>query len=199
LIDNHVRAFVPRFTGPLIRLYQRLGLTPNQLTLAALFVSLAASGLIVAGHFWLAILTWWLGRLLDGTDGVYARASGKTSLFGAHIDILADMASYSMVILALNWTFAEYQSCWMAVLFLYILCITGALSLGALEKERGVAAKDNRGLRLGAGIAEGGETGIAYTIFLLWPGALPYTLYLWLLVLAVTVVSRLLLAAHILR
>ena len=54
--------------------------------------------------------------------------------------------------------------------------------------------RDDRGLRLGAGLAEGGETGIAYTLFLLFPAHLDWLTGIWIGVLVVTVVARTLLA-----
>ena len=76
--------------------------------------------------------------------------------------------------------------------------IASALALGNLESQRALPPRDDRGLRLGAGLAEGGETGIAYTVFLLVPGLLPVTTWLWVGVLATTVVARTLLARRLL-
>ena len=75
-------------------------------------------------------------------------------------------------------------------MFFYVLCITGALSLGSLEASRKLPPRDNRGLRLAAGLAEGGETGIAYTLFLLFPDYVKPLLWMWIGVLLVTVVAR---------
>jgi phosphatidylglycerophosphate synthase len=199
MIDNHFRNILPNFTRPLISAYRILRLTPNQLTVLAFLISLAAACAIIADHLIAAMILWWLGRLLDGTDGTYARATARTSTFGAHLDILLDMASYSVMVLALDQRFVLLHTCWMLILALYVLCITGALSLGSLEQTLGRPAQDNRGLRLGAGLAEGGETGIAYSIFLILPDFLNVTARLWIIILAITVVSRLILAARILK
>ena len=75
---------------------------------------------------------------------------------------------------------------WLWIEFFYVLCITSALALGMQEANREIPARDDRGLRLGAGLAEAGETGIAYTLFLLFPSALPWLASLWIVVLAVT-------------
>lgn len=198
MIDGPFRSLLPRFTKPIIRAYSRLGVTPNQLTALAFAVSGLSAWLILQQQFLAAVGVWWLGRLLDGTDGIYARATQQTSLLGAHLDIVSDMASYSLMILAMSSVFREQQPLWIAIMFCYVLCITGALSLGILEKEKGIAVNDNRGLRLAAGFAEGGETGIAYTVFLLWPQYLTFTLWIWLAILLLTVVTRLILATRIL-
>ena len=88
----------------------------------------------------------------------------------------------------------ELYGRWLAMLFLYVLCISTALALGMQEAKRSLPPRDNRGLRLGAGLAEGGETGIAYTIFLLFPTHLALSTAIWLGILIVTVVARSLLA-----
>jgi hypothetical protein len=85
------------------------------------------------------------------------------------------------------------------MLFLYILCITSALALGSQEEHLALPPRDDRGLRLGAGLAEGGETGIAYSIFLMFPEQLAWTTTIWVAVLALTVWLRTLLAFRILR
>lgn len=196
MIDNVFRSHLPKFTARLISLYKFLRLTPNQITLIALSLACASAFLIVQGLYALAILVWWLGRLLDGTDGIYARATNQASLFGAYLDIICDMASYSVMILAFGISFREYQILWLVIMFLYVLCITGALALGTLEIKSLTSPHDNRGLRLAAGLAEGGETGIAYTIFLLFPSQLKILIWIWIIILIVTVISRTVLAFY---
>jgi len=199
MIDNAFRAILPRFVGPILSLYGRLGWTPNHVTALGFGIALLASA-AVATHFWWAALgLWWLSRLADGTDGVYARASGQESDFGAYFDIVLDMAAYGAMVLAFAIAAPAYQAQWMAMLFLYILCIATALSLGAQEAKRAVEPRDNRGLRLGAGLAEGGETGIAYSLFLLFPSYLETSTTIWVVILAVTVIARSFLAYRILR
>ena len=199
MIDDAFRAILPRFAGPILSLYGRLGWTPNHVTALGFGIALLASA-AVATHFWWAALgLWWLSRLADGTDGVYARASGQESEFGAYFDIVLDMASYGAMVLAFAVAAPAYQAQWMAMLFLYILCIATALSLGAQEAKRSVEPRDNRGLRLGAGLAEGGETGIAYSLFLLFPSYLATSTTIWVVILAVTVIARSFLAYRILR
>jgi hypothetical protein len=67
------------------------------------------------------------------------------------------------------------------------------------EAKQAIAPRDNRGLRLGAGLAEGGETGIAYSIFLLFPDFLEVSTTIWVGILIITVVARSFLAFRTLR
>jgi phosphatidylglycerophosphate synthase len=150
----------------------------------------------VALDFWgLAFAFWWLSRLADGTDGLWARQSGLESDFGAYLDIVLDMAAYGAMVLGFAYPAPEFHLWWMAMLFLYVVCIASALALGMQEAKQGTTVpQEDRGLRLGAGLAEGGETGIAYSLFLLLPDYLWLSTGVWLAVLATTVLARTLLA-----
>jgi phosphatidylglycerophosphate synthase len=199
MIDNAFRAQLPRFAAPLLTLYTRLGMTPNHVTAVGFGIALLASGAVLLHWEWVALGLWWVSRLADGTDGILARATGQESDFGSYLDIVLDMAAYGAMVLAFAVALPEFQPQWMAMLFLYILCIASALALGMQEAKRERAPRDDRGLRLGAGLAEGGETGIAYTVFLLFPGVLIFTTSLWVVILAVTVVARTVLAYQLLQ
>jgi phosphatidylglycerophosphate synthase len=199
MIDNAFRSILPHFARPVLTLYAHLGWTPNHVTALAFVIALFASAAVAFHFWWLAFALWWLSRLADGTDGLYARESGQASDFGAYFDMVLDMAAYGSMVLGFAIAAPEFQARWMAMLFLYILCIASALSLGMQEARRAIAPRDNRGLRLGAGLAEGGETGIAYSIFLLFPGSLGISTTIWVGILIVTVIARTFLAYRTLR
>ncbi len=199
MIDNAFRARLPRYAGPLLALYARLSLTPDHVTILGFGLSLVASLAVAQGSFGVALVLWWVSRIADGTDGLYARRTGQTTRLGAYLDILLDMAAYGAMVLAFAHAMPALASEWMAMLFLYILCITSALALGAQEGDLPNRPRDDRGLRLGAGLAEGGETGIAYTVFLLFPEQIGWTARAWIAVLALTIVLRTVLARRILR
>jgi phosphatidylglycerophosphate synthase len=190
MIDNPFRRVLARYAGPLVRLYESAGLSPNMVTLAGCLLAVASALSIVWDWRLAALALWWLGRLLDGTDGIYARATGRASDFGAYLDILLDMTAYGVMILAFDHVHPELHGRWLAIAFLYILCITSALALGTHEKTRQIAPRDNRGLRLGEGLAEGGETGLAYSLFLLFPAHLDWLTWIWIAVLTTTVIAR---------
>ena len=199
MIDNAFREQLPRIAAPLIALYQSLGWTPNHVTVLGFVIALLASWAVALGHLWVALVLWWVSRLADGTDGLLARETGQESDFGAYFDIVLDMAAYGAMVLGFAVHFPAYVAHWMAMLFLYILCIASALALGMQEAKREFEPRDDRGLRLGAGLAEGGETGIAYSLFLLFPGALGVLATVWVVVLAVTVIARTALAYRSLK
>lgn len=178
----------------LIATYSALRLSPNAISLLGASFGVGAAMLIALDMPLLAIATWWLGRLFDGTNGIYARATGCATPFGAYLDICLDMFAYSMMVFGFAALHPELSPHWMLILFLYVLCITSAIALGSQEEQLDLAARDDRGLRLGAGLAEGGETGIAYTLFLLFPIWIEELSALWIAILITTVVARTLLA-----
>ncbi len=189
MIDGYARDLLPSLTRGLITCYRRIGVTPNQLTVLGFALAVLAAWLVSEGHALSAIAVWWLGRLIDGTDGILARATGKVSDFGGYLDITLDMAAYSLMVLGFHLWQPQFVVLWMVTLILYILAITSALSLGALERARGLDG-DNRSLKLAAGLAEGGETGISYTLMLLLPQYIKVLLPLWIAVLLFTFVAR---------
>jgi phosphatidylglycerophosphate synthase len=198
MIDGYARNLLPSLTRGLIAFYRWTGVTPNQLTVVGFVIAVAAAYLVSQGFAWSAIAVWWLGRLIDGTDGILARATGKTSDFGGYLDITLDMAAYSLMVLGFYVWQPQFVLGWMITLILYILAITSALSLGALERARGMDG-DNRSLKLAAGLAEGGETGIAYTLMLLWPRFIHALLTVWIAVLLFTFIARTWLAWRLLE
>lgn len=199
MIDDAFRAVVPRYAGPFVALYVRIGLSPNHVTFIGFALAILASFAVAQGQGWVALLLWWVSRIADGTDGHYARRTGQATPFGAYLDIVLDMAAYGAMVIGFAVAEPTLASRWIPMLFLYVLCITSALALGAQEERLAHRPRDDRGLRLGAGLAEGGETGIAYSVFLLFPDWLPVTTAIWVGVLALTVVLRTILAHRLLR
>jgi len=198
MIDDPFRKLLPRYSKKVVDFYQTLGLTPNHITLVGLAFAMFAAFLVSKGDYGAALLVWWLGRLADGTDGIYARQTGQATPFGAYLDIVCDMLSYSLMILAFAKVHPDLAFWWQLILFLYVLCITSALALGSLQEQGGAHSTDNRGLRLGAGLAEGGETGLAYSLFLIFPGFIKPLVLVWVGVLMTTVIARSLLAKALL-
>lgn len=109
------------------------------------------------------------------------------------------MTAYSAMI----WGFAvarpHFMSWWIAILILYVLCITSALALGALERREGLKRDDNRSLRLATGLAEGGETGIFYSLLLLFPATTSWLCPVWIGIMLITVAARTAVARQELR
>ncbi len=88
----------------------RFDIHPTLVTITDLGLAIVASTFVItqADHLhsgWapglVALLLWQLSYILDCADGQIARATGKTSSFGARVDVLVDFLVYAIVISAL--------------------------------------------------------------------------------------------------
>ncbi len=199
MIDNPFRQQLAKFSKAICIVYSALGLSPNGVTVLGFLVGTLSAISVGMGWNILAVCLWWISRFFDGTDGIYARQTQRVSAFGAYLDIVLDMAAYSLMVLGFAYSHPEFGVYWNVLLFFYVLCIASALALGSLERDTNVVSRDNRGLRLAAGLAEGGETGIFYTVILLFSGSMNIALPIWATILFITVASRSVVAARELR
>ena len=97
----------PRFQNllrPLVRRLHALGITANQVTVAALVLSLLVAGSVAlwAEQAWLFALIplWMLARMaLNAIDGMLAREFGQQSRLGAYLNELCDVVADSVLYL----------------------------------------------------------------------------------------------------
>ena len=197
MIDNPFRSLLPAYSRTLIQTYQALNLSPNFVTILGCVVGILSSVVTSQRFFLLGLGLWWLSRLFDGTDGIYARHIQNSTKFGAFLDINCDMLAYSSMILAFSCVWPEMFYFWLTTLALYILCISGALSLGSLRGK--MKNNKDRKLSLAAGLAEGGETGLYYSLILLLPAYVYQLTISWIGLLCLTVIARTLLAYQLLN
>ena len=153
--------FKPRFQGalrPLVRKCVSRGITPNHITLTALFGSLVA-GIALPGArtqplVLLVLPVWLLVRMaLNAMDGMAAREHGLQTPLGATLneigDVISDLALYlPLTVLAPNLH-------WPAIAFCLGATITefaGVLgqALGARRHYEGPMGKSDRALLVGA-------------------------------------------------
>ena len=91
-------------SGRLGRAVARTGLTPNALTLIGLFGMAGASTLAAYGKFWQAGIVMLAAALFDLLDGAVARATGRSSDWGAVFDAVSDrLADFAMLFGLLVW------------------------------------------------------------------------------------------------
>ena len=176
MIDKALRvlkesALAPLVRGPLRRVH------PTVVTVAAAVLGIAAAVAAWQGAYLLALGPWVANRVLDGLDGTLARITGQQSDLGAYLDIVLDHVVYVAVPLGLalgDGTSAAYLA---LTLLLASFYINGAswMYLTALLEKRSVGAQARGELTtvtMPAGLVEGAETVVLFTLFLLFPGAL---------------------------
>lgn len=91
MLGQHGRGLTKAlFTKPALAL-ARIGVTPNMLTVTGTVLSVAVAVLTIPqGHFILGPVLLLLVLVADSFDGILARATGRSSTFGAFLDSTMD-------------------------------------------------------------------------------------------------------------
>ena len=90
MLGNHGRGLTKAlFTRPALAL-GRLGVTPNMLTVTGTALSVTAAVTLPQGRFVAGPLVLLVVLVADSFDGILARATGKSSVFGAFLDSTMD-------------------------------------------------------------------------------------------------------------
>ncbi len=97
LFTGDERTRIKRIGEPIALFFGRLGFTPDALTIVGFGIVLAAAVAAAAGQWVLTALILIFGTLFDGLDGTLARATGKTSDFGAFLDSTMDRAGEAVI------------------------------------------------------------------------------------------------------
>lgn len=104
---------------------RRLPITPNQLTLSGLLVTIAAAVLVAMDHPFIGGLTLLFAGVFDIFDGALARASNRSYAYGAFLDSTTDRFSEGAVMVGLLVYFQRHQVYLGPVLV--VLATTGSL------------------------------------------------------------------------
>lgn len=167
-----------------------VGITPMMLTGTGFLIGVASCAAIATGHWATGLVLWLLNRLADGLDGAVARngSVGPTDL-GGFFDIVADFAIYGGVVVALGYAIPEARLAALVVFLAYYLNGTAFLAWSSLAIKRELEG-DGRSLVFPAGLAEGTETIVVYSVILLFPAWTRPILWVWAAVVMITVAQR---------
>ncbi len=157
-------------------------ITPNRLTGVNLVLGLASAVLAATGSWLPALGAWLLCRLADGVDGPLARRraargpsprSGADTGQGGFWDISADFAVYGATVIGVAiGAAAGYGAPWLpflVVLFAYYLNSSVFLAFSSIAERTGRRIDDGRSLSFLGGLAEGAETVLVHSLWLLFP------------------------------
>lgn len=190
MIDEPFRQWMARRWSAPARLLHRAGITANQISVAAAVLGLAAAVLVAVQLPWAGVALWLVSRVLDGYDGMVARLSGSSTLFGGYLDITLDMLAYSAMAIAFAIAMPADVVLWMLVLLGYVMAITTTLALSSLAEKADRQLGGNRSIQFTRALAEGGETTAVYVVIALVPSVSRYTLLVWIALLAISAVQR---------
>jgi phosphatidylinositol phosphate synthase len=97
ILSNRLKEAGRALLAPLVRLAQRLGITPNRVTVIGFAVVVVASVLIAVGQLLAGAAILVAGSLLDAVDGALARATGGGTPFGGFLDSTLDRAAEAIL------------------------------------------------------------------------------------------------------
>lgn len=150
----------PRFQEllrPWVGTLARLGVTPNQVTIGAVLMSLVVGGVIALwpGRVWLLMLlpvTLFMRMALNAVDGMLAREHGMKSRLGAVLNELGDVVSDVALYLPLA-RVAGVEAGWVVVVVLLAVLteMAGvvAMQVGSVRRYEGPMGKSDRAFVMG--------------------------------------------------
>jgi len=87
---DQLRPHMQGIAQPVVTLTRKLGVTPNELSVASLFVSILAGVAFYAGSIVFAVIMVALNAIFDALDGALARDMGVASPRGDFLDHVID-------------------------------------------------------------------------------------------------------------
>ncbi|MGB1289071.1 MAG: CDP-alcohol phosphatidyltransferase family protein [Aggregatilineales bacterium] len=170
MLDHVMRRFKEDLLQPVVWLAGDR-IHPTAITLMGAGAGVAAGGAILSGNIPAALLLWGTNRVLDGLDGTIARLYDKQSDFGAYLDTLLDHLIYAWLPVTLVLTFPTWETMLALLFMLSTFYINGAswMYLSSLLEKRNLGAKrrhEMTSVTMPAGLVEGTETVIFYTLFI---------------------------------
>ncbi|MBG6240181.1 phosphatidylglycerophosphate synthase [Mycetocola sp. CAN_C7] len=208
MIDNFMRRMLDR---PLTRVAGVLNMswvTPNRLTLAGLVLGLA-SAVLAANQWWaMAVAAWLVSRLFDGLDGALARVrrasvDKRPGEAGGFLDIVADFIVYGATVFGVAVGAADgFGAPWwpfMFVLVAYYVNGTAFLAFSSIAERTGRQIDDGRSLSFLGRIAEGTETILVHSLWLIVPAFAWQTAVLWGVFVALSATQRIIVGFRILN
>ncbi len=126
------------------RFFNRLGVTPNQLTLIGLLLQGIVAVVIAAGYLQLAGILLIFFSIFDAFDGTLARMTGQVSRFGAFFDATIDRYAESIVLFGLLVYYSGQPDSTTQTLLIYV-AIVGSLLVSytrAKAESLGIPCKD---------------------------------------------------------
>ncbi|MDN5932719.1 MAG: CDP-alcohol phosphatidyltransferase family protein [Pseudonocardia sp.] len=186
--------------------------TPDRITAAGLVLGLGSAATAATGWWTAAVLLWLVSRLADGLDGPLARRRRRTAQAagagargegdagaGGFFDITADFTVYGATVVGVGIGSGGPLWPFLLVLLAYYVNGTAFLALSSIAERSGRALDDGRSLSFLGGLAEGGETILVHTLWLLLPFWAPQIALVWAAVVGTSAIHRIVTGYRALR
>ena len=196
MLDAPARALLARPLDRAAAVLDRPWITPDRITVAGLVLGLGAAGSAAASWWGVALVLWLVSRLADGLDGPLAsrrRASGADATSGeagGFLDITADFVVYGAFVVGVGLGWGGSLVPFLFVLLGYYLNGAAFLAFSSIAERTGHRIDDGRSLSFLGGLAEGTETIIVHSLWVLLPGVAGPIAWAWAVVVGISVTQR---------
>jgi phosphatidylglycerophosphate synthase len=163
MIDSKYRGFFQPIFDVLSRVFIKLKISADSITVIGFIVGVGSGIAVGFGKFYLAILLLLISGLFDVIDGTVARMEGKTSPFGAYMDLVFDRLVESSVVLGFLLFFPEHSFIYAFFLVSMLFNFTTFLLAGALFVNEG-----SKSIHYDSGWAERTETFITFVLMMMF-------------------------------
>lgn len=194
MLDKQLRTIKEDVLNPVAKAVGER-LSPTQLTLIGGGIGLAAAAAGWQGMYAIGLGLWALNRVFDGLDGAVARLFNKQSDIGAYIDIMVDDTIYALIPIGLALS-VNQPAVYIALIFMlgafYVNMASWTYLSSLLEKRnRGAATSgEMTSVTMPAGLIEGTETIVFYTLFFLLPSFLTWLFTIMGILVIITIIQR---------
>ena len=183
MFDGNLRTQVDRGLTPIGRSLVKTGITPDVITVIGIVMSGVAAVTIGAGYLRVGFLFLLLTAIPDALDGAVARAAGTGSKRGAYFDSVSDRLTDGMLFGGVAWYLASTEPGRIMMLPVAIMGLAMFISYQRAKAE-------SLGWDAKGGIMERAERIVVLAFALLFPELLIATLWVMLVLTAITAVQR---------
>ncbi|MFZ2173831.1 MAG: CDP-alcohol phosphatidyltransferase family protein [Rhodococcus sp. (in: high G+C Gram-positive bacteria)] len=209
MIDSFLRRHLERPLGWCAGVIDAAPVTPDRVTGAGLLLGLGSAVTAGLQWWWVALALWVVSRIADGLDGSLARRrrarvpAPRESGAGGFFDITADFVVYGSTVVGVAVGAASaYGAPWwpfLLVLLAYYINGTAFLAFSSIAERMGRRLDDGRSLSFLGGLAEGAETIVVHSLWLIFPAAAWQIAGVWAVVVAVSSLQRIVAGYRALR
>jgi len=217
MLDSRVRRLID---GPLARAAQAIDrpwVTPDRLTVAGLALGLGSAVAAGLTLWWPALALWLVSRVLDGLDGSLARrrravsaqgdadpgSGAAPSEAGGFLDIVCDFVVYGATVFGVAvGASAAFDAPWWPfalVLLTYYVNGTAFLAFSSIAERTGRRIDDGRSFSFLGRVAEGTETIVVHSVWLVVPFLAWQIAVVWAIFVAASAVQRIVVGYRSLR
>jgi len=213
MLDSSLRRMLD---GPLraaAAAVDRSWVTPDRLTVAGLVLGLGSAAAAATQLWWWSLALWLVSRVLDGLDGSLARLRRERAVrqgreshdseAGGFLDIVADFTVYGFTVfgVGIGATTAFGAPWWPFVLVLVAYYVNGAafLAFSSIAERTNRQIDDGRSLSFLGRIAEGGETIVVHSLWLMLPFIAWQLALVWGVVVGISAIQRIVVGYRALR